>query len=237
MQDQQSQSPLADPLCREALLRCLSEGASKTESAGAVGMSIRAVQRYVRTHPEFAQAVERAVEAGLSGPRSPLRDDSLEGPARPPAESPPPPTASAPSSPVVLEAVPEDMGAARVTIDPDDSGLPPFSEEHLLAESWRIFLDNRQSAAVHAVHARALHAYFREKRRADVLARLAAYGIASRAEDAGAAPDDRVREAGVPASVWEEARQKFLGPAPEPDAASDGAVVEFDRGKGGRDTV
>jgi hypothetical protein len=41
------------------------------------------------------------------------------------------------------------------------------------------------------------------------------------------------RDPGVPASVWQEARQNFLGPAPDPDPASGatlgGDVVEFER--------
>jgi hypothetical protein len=39
------------------------------------------------------------------------------------------------------------------------------------------------------------------------------------------------RDPGVPASVWQQARQNFLGPAPdpEPDATRSGDVVEFER--------
>jgi hypothetical protein len=42
---------------------------------------------------------------------------------------------------------------------------------------------------------------------------------------------ERGREPGVPASVWQEARHKFLGPAPEPepDTTRSGDVVEFER--------
>jgi hypothetical protein len=45
---------------------------------------------------------------------------------------------------------------------------------------------------------------------------------------------ERGREPGVPASVWQEARQNFLGPAPEPapDAERSGDVVEFERAPG-----
>jgi hypothetical protein len=42
------------------------------------------------------------------------------------------------------------------------------------------------------------------------------------------------RDPGVPASVWQEARQRFLGPAPdaEPEAEQGGDVVEFERAPG-----
>jgi hypothetical protein len=47
-----------------------------------------------------------------------------------------------------------------------------------------------------------------------------------------AAARERGRDPGVPASVWEEARKNFLGPAPEPEATRSGDVVEFDRAPG-----
>jgi hypothetical protein len=39
---------------------------------------------------------------------------------------------------------------------------------------------------------------------------------------------ERGREQGVPASVWQEARKNFLGPAPE-EAEQGGEVVEFEQ--------
>ena len=43
-----------------------------------------------------------------------------------------------------------------------------------------------------------------------------------------AAQAARAREQGVPASVWQEARKNFLGPAPE-EAEQGGDVVEFEQ--------
>jgi hypothetical protein len=56
-------------------------------------------------------------------------------------------------------------------------------------------------------------------------------GAADQAADAGAAEAarERGRDAGVPANVWQEARQNFLGPAPVPEAEQGGDVVGFER--------
>jgi hypothetical protein len=42
----------------------------------------------------------------------------------------------------------------------------------------------------------------------------------------------RAREQGVPASVWQEARRNFLGPAPEDAQSEDGQIVELDQAQG-----
>lgn len=54
---------------------------------------------------------------------------------------------------------------------------------------------------------------------------------ADQAEAVVEAARERGRDPGVPASVWQEARQNFLGPAPEPEPEADksGDVVEFER--------
>jgi hypothetical protein len=52
---------------RQALLRRLLEGDNRTQAAAALGISIRAIQRYVRKHEEFDLKIRDAIRLRRSG--------------------------------------------------------------------------------------------------------------------------------------------------------------------------
>jgi hypothetical protein len=113
--------------------------------------------------------------------------------------------------------------ARRDEISPYTTARPPTRDEWL-AEMAKLSLDKTQPDRVRAV---AIAAVSSGLNGGPVRARPADIE-----EVTTAAARERGRDPGVPASVWEEAKKNFLGPAPEPEATRSGDVVEFDRAPG-----
>jgi hypothetical protein len=102
---------------------------------------------------------------------------------------------------------------------PYTTDRPPTQAEWL-AEMAKIGLDKKQPERVRAVAIAAV---------SSALNGGPVRGRPAELEEVVAqAARERGREQGVPASVWQEARKNFLGPAPEEDEQG-GDVVEFEQ--------
>jgi hypothetical protein len=149
---------------------------------------------------------------------------------------PPAPGESSPMSPVRIDPVVLDARGRKITrssrrvVDPSEpyTKVRPPTRDEWLADMAAIALDETQPERV------------RVTAQASVTALLQpspgrAPKLAGEVEDAAvaAAARERGRDPGVPASVWEDARQNFLGPAtaaaPETDKRGEVVEVEFEQ--------
>jgi hypothetical protein len=142
-------------------------------------------------------------------------------------DSAPPPTCIEPdvldASGTVLAVQGERRSAAPIS--PYTTVRPPTKDEWL-AEMAALALDRKEPERVRVMAGVSVSALLQ----AGVGGRWAKPEEVVDAAVAEAARE-RGRDPGVPASVWQEARQNFLGPAPEPasDSTRSGDVVEFER--------
>lgn len=70
---------LDDPQLRERLCDLVRAGHSRYEAAEAVGLTTETYRRYYRSHPDFAEMVEDAVQASADPVLAMLRDEALAG--------------------------------------------------------------------------------------------------------------------------------------------------------------
>jgi hypothetical protein len=239
-----------------AVLRLVGGGMTARDAAAKLGINRKTVERWRQRVPGFGDAYNLA--AALSRDDTPEAGEKLDGLVQtwtptgligrsqisvllPPVEalpepeptreqlriedSAPPPTCIEPD---ILDANGMELavqGDRREISSPYTTVRPPTKDEWL-AEMAALALDRGQPERVRVMAGVSVSA----------LLQAGAGGRWTRpAEVVDAAVVDAAREQGrdpgVSASVWQEVKEKFLGPAPdqEPDAKRSGDVVEFER--------
>lgn len=252
------QLELTDP--RPArILRLVGNGMAARDAAAKTGISRKTVERWRQRvsgfgdaynlavtlsrdiSPNGREALDRLVQTwapgGLAEPVDPADPPPVElrqaepSPAREPVSpieplsEPEQPRTERPAcvDPDVLDAHGKEITthvARRGEASPYTTARPPTRDEWL-AEMAKLGLDKSQPERVRAV---AIAAVSSGLNGGPVRVR----GPAELEEVVAAAA--RGRDPGVPASVWQEARKSFLGPAPVAESEDEsGDVVEFER--------
>jgi hypothetical protein len=238
------------------VLRLVGNGATCTDAAAEIGVDRKTVTRWRQQVEGFGDAYDRAAElsrdespqgrvaldllvsawtpGGLvttevatpAGSETELLDQAV-GVEDPPASPSEERVVVRPAyvEPDVLDARGKEItvqGRRRVAAEPSPyTTVRPPTREEWLAEMAAMAKDKKQPERVRVT---AIAAVTSGLMGGPVRARPSDF------EDATvAAAAARGRDPGVPASVWEEAKQRFLGPAPDPEAERSGDVVEFER--------
>lgn len=246
-----------------SILRLVGTGTTAKDAASTLGISRKTMERWRKSVPRFGEAYARAVKLSRDeSPSAPNELDLLVrtwtpgGLVAPTGVADAPPAAVAQPSPAreperlpALAPEPEPEPAKCVEPDvldargkeltkvarrgpgsePEDEPAPyttarPPTPAEWLAEMAALSLNTSEPARVRAVAIAA------------VSSALHGGPVRGRPDVPGKVEVEKVggREPGVPASVWEQARKNFLGPAPdaEPDDARSGDVVELERAPG-----
>jgi transposase len=211
------------------ILRLLGEGKTKQEAAALVGISRRTVSRWLAGLEGFADATERAQQLGRRGSTRASEQlaalvaewtpGGLMGASLEKSEPSAPPLRVAeveevePVEPDVLDAAGRRLNGPRRSRGP----RPPTRDEWL-AQLAAMATDEREAPAIRCAAIRCVTASL--------------FGGPGRGLARGEPVDTEVlapaveRDRGVPASVWQDARRNFLGPAA--DGPADAALGHSD---------
>lgn len=211
-----------------AVLRLVGDGMTAREAAAKIGINRKTVERWRQRVPGFGNAYNRATQ--LSRDTSPEGREALDllvqtwtpgGLVGRPTSEP----ERACFDPDVLDARGNEIttqAARRDETSPYTTVRPPTRDEfHAMAAA--LMMDDRAPERLRMTAVAALSSG------------LNGGPVRARPVDledvAGAAARERGRDPGVPAAVWEEAKERFLGPAPDPapEVEQSGDVVEFER--------
>lgn len=211
------------------VLRLISHGATVAEQADRVGVTRQTIARWHRSIDGFAEAAARIrflVTVDTEVARDEI-DDIVQSwaPGGLSAFAEPVANPKAPVvNPDVLDSTGREVGA------PAPGGVPyPVvrapDQDEVLAIAAKIAMDTNEPERLRAV---ALAGLLSARCGGPVRFGKPSDEITAAAESAAR---ERGRDPGVPASVWQEARENFLGPAPEPEpgAEQSGDIVGFER--------
>src|SRR5690606_1868492 len=247
-----------DPAVQHRCLCLVADGASDNAIAKAVGSSPKSLRRAIERDPEFGAACGLVRELGAATDDVSARAlrvllNRWRPPQPPPAdlEAAEPAPVAAKTEPVVVDVevvsgppknpepteVPGPKPRGRRP-DPEPGHLPPGplarlplielvkleipSDDEIAAFCWQTVRNPNESDGMRRAALAALTL--------DRQSRGRKAGELHQSIEAEARAGVRGRDPGVPASVWQEARRNFLGPAPAPADDSKGAdVVELEQ--------